>query len=71
MARGAESLKADMSQEDNYTIANDWDPDGDILHGADPLARYLTYLDCVRAGAVGDCGFTLEDFRRYIADLRK
>jgi len=51
------------------TIADDFDHDGDILHGADPMAEYLTYLDCVPAGAVGNMGFTLEDFKRYIAEL--
>jgi hypothetical protein len=38
---------------------------------ADPMAEYLTYLADVRGGAVGDMGFTLEDFKRYIAGLRK
>jgi hypothetical protein len=59
-----------MSQSEEtpkFTIADDYDPDVDIVHGADPMAEYLTYLDCVRAGAVDDMGFTLEDFKRYIA----
>jgi hypothetical protein len=35
------------------------------------MVEYLTYLAEVRAGAVGDMGFRLEDFKRYIARLRK
>jgi hypothetical protein len=32
-----------------------------------PLTEYLTYLSHVHEGAVGDMGFTLDDFKRYIA----
>jgi len=46
-----------------FSIADDLDPDGDMSADADPITEYLTYLDCVNAGAVGDMGFTLEDFR--------
>ena len=53
-----------------FPIGDDYNPDGDILHGADPMPEYHTYLDCVRAGAVGDIKFTVEDFRRYITGLR-
>jgi len=57
-----------MTQGD--TISRDLDPDGDIRADADPVAEYLTYLADVRGGAVGDMGFTLEDFKAYIAGLR-
>lgn len=63
-----------MSQSEetpNYTIADDLDPDGDMSPDADPMAEYLTYPDRVGEGAVGDMGFTLEDFKGYIAGLRK
>jgi hypothetical protein len=35
------------------------------------VAAYLTYLEDKRFGAVGDRGFALEDFKTYIAGLRK
>jgi hypothetical protein len=38
---------------------------------ADPMTVYLTYLADVHGGAVGDMGFTLEDFQRYIDGLQK
>ena len=42
------------------------DPDQELLTpDPDPVAAYLTYLDEVHAGAVGDCGFTLADFRAH------
>ena len=42
----------------NYTIADDYDPDGDMSADVDPVAEYLTYVSLVHAGAVGDMGFT-------------
>ena len=57
--------------EPEFTIANDYDPDGDMSTNADPMAEFLTYLSHVRGAAVGDMGFTLDDFKRYIAGLRK
>ena len=57
--------------EPEFTIANDYDPDGDMSTNADPMAESLTYLFHVRGAAVGDMGFTLDDFKRYIAGLRK
>jgi hypothetical protein len=57
--------------ERDLTITEDLDPDDDMPGDADPMAEYLTYLADVRGGAVGDMGFTLEDFKRYIAGLRK
>ena len=54
-----------------YTIADDYDPDGDMYADADPMAEYLKYLSHVRIGVVWDMGFTLEDFKTYIAGLRK
>jgi hypothetical protein len=38
---------------------------------ADAVAVYLTYLLDVRVGMVGDMWFTLDDFKTYIAGLRK
>ena len=57
--------------ERDFTIAEDFDPDSDMPANADPMAEYLTYLADVRGGAVGDMGFTSEDFKRYIAGLRE
>ena len=54
-----------------YTIADDYDPDGDISSNADPMREYRRYLADVRGGMVGDMGFTLDDFKTYIAGLRK
>ena len=64
------SIQSFDEMERDFTIAEDLDPDGDIPADADPMAEYLTYLADVRGGAVGDMGFTLEDFTRYIAGLR-
>jgi hypothetical protein len=49
---------------------HDYDPDGDMPAGADPLTEYLTYLSHVHEGAVGDMGFSLSDFKAYIASRR-
>jgi hypothetical protein len=38
---------------------------------ADPTTEYRAYLSNVRGGMVGDMGFTLDDFKTYIAGLRK
>jgi hypothetical protein len=60
--------------EPEFTIANDYDPDGDMSTNADPadpMAEFLTYLSHVRGAAVRDMEFTLDDFKRYIAGLRK
>jgi hypothetical protein len=54
-----------------FTIANDYDPDGDMSAKANPVTAYRTYLRDVRGGMVGDMGFTLDDFKTYIAGLRK
>ena len=53
-----------------YSIANDYDPNGDMPATADCVAEYLTYLAEFDSGAVGDMGFMLEDFRRYIEGRR-
>jgi hypothetical protein len=45
--------------EPEFTIANDYDPDGDMSTNADPMAEFLTYLSHVRGAAVRDIGFTL------------
>ena len=59
--------------EKQFTIAKDLGPEGDMptCSDADQLAEYLTYLADVRASAVSDMGFTLEDLAQYIAGLRK
>ena len=54
-----------------FTIANDYDPEGDMSPYADPVTAYRTYLADVRGGMVGDMGFTVDDFNTYIAGLRK
>ena len=54
-----------------FTIADDYDPDGDMSPNADPTTEYRAYLADVRGGMVGDMGVTLEDFKTYIAGLRK
>ena len=54
-----------------FTIANDYDPEGDMSPDADPVTAYRTYLADVRGGMVGDMGFTVDDFNTYIAGLRK
>jgi hypothetical protein len=53
------------------TIADDYDPDGDISAKTNPVTAYRTYLGDVRGGMVGDMGFTLDDFRTCIGGLRK
>jgi hypothetical protein len=54
-----------------FTIADDYDPDGDISPNAKPTTEYRAYLANVRGGMVGDMGFTLDDFKTYIAGLRE
>jgi hypothetical protein len=44
---------------------------GDISPNANPVTAYRPYLADVRGGMVGDMGFTLDDFKTYIAGLRK
>ena len=41
-----------------------------LTANSDPMAKYLIYLADVQRGAVGNMGFTLEDFQQYIARLR-
>jgi len=50
-----------------YTIANDYDPHGDLS----PLTEYLIYFCAIRSDGSGDMGFTLEDFERHISQLGK
>jgi hypothetical protein len=38
-------------EETEYTIGNDFDPDGDMPASADPMTEYLSYLADVRGGA--------------------
>jgi hypothetical protein len=54
-----------------FTIADDYDPDRDMSPNADPTTEYRAYLSNVCGGMVGDMGFTLDDFKTYIAGLRK
>ena len=51
----------------NYTIRDDYDPDDEMPTDTDPLEAYQTYVD----DGHGDMGFTLEDFERYIAEMRQ
>ena len=53
-----------------YTIRDDYDPDDEMPTDTDPLEAYQTYVDDRDAGH-GDMGFTLEDFERYIAEMRQ
>jgi hypothetical protein len=52
-----------------FTIAEHLDPDREISRNADRLVEYTSYLSDVRSGTVGDMGFVLADFERYIASL--
>jgi hypothetical protein len=55
-----------------YSIARDYDPYNEILSAdSDPMAAYLTYLADVTGGAVGNMGFTVDDFREYINSLKQ
>jgi hypothetical protein len=49
-----------------YTIRDDYDPDDEMPTDTDPVEAYQTYVD-----DNGDMGFTLEDFERYIAEMRR
>ncbi len=41
MARAKRRRHAEATEIPDYTIRDDYDPDGDILHGADPSDRSL------------------------------
>jgi hypothetical protein len=64
-----ESRSAPMNM--TFTIADDYDPDDEMSAKANPMTAYRTYLRDVRGGMVGDMGFTLDDFKTYVAGLRK
>ena len=53
-----------------HTIRDDYDPDDEIPTDTDPLEAYQAYVED-RDAAQGDMGFTLEDFERYIAEIRR
>jgi len=53
----------------SWSIASDYDPEADIGPDVAPVLLYLDYLAGVREGA-GDMGFTLRDFKDYVARLR-
>ena len=61
----------ETANQQTFTIADDYDPDGDMSANANPVTTYQTYLRDVRGGMVGDMGFSLDDFKTYIAGLRK
>ena len=63
-------LTANLNPPMNYTIRDDYDPDDEMPTDTDPLEAYQTYVDDRDAGH-GDMGFTLEDFERYIAEMRQ
>ena len=50
-----------------FSIAVDFDRKSDISADSDPMVEYLSYLAYVQDGLISDMGFTLRDFRRYIA----
>jgi hypothetical protein len=52
-----------------YSIAADYDLSSDISADSDAMVEYLTYLAAVQDGLIDGMGFTLRDFRRYIAGL--
>ena len=52
------------------TIRDDYDPDDEMPTDTDPLEAYQAYVED-RDAAHGDMGFTLEDFERYIAEIRR
>jgi hypothetical protein len=43
----------------------------DMSANADPVTAYRTCLRDVRGGIVGDMGFSLADFKTFIAGLEK
>jgi hypothetical protein len=61
-----------MPNAPEYSIARDYDPGQEILSAeSDPIAACLTYLADVTGGAVGNMGFTVDDFREYINSLKQ
>ena len=53
-----------------YTIRDDHDPDDEMPTDTDPLEAYQTYVEDRDAGH-GDMRFTLEEFERCIAEIRR
>ncbi len=51
-----------------FTIWDDYDGER-LTPDTDPLDAYLNYRENVRLGRVREMGFTLTDFRDYIASL--
>ena len=41
----------------NFSIADDYDPDGDMSADADPVSACLTYLADIEGSCLGDMGF--------------
>ena len=52
-----------------YTIANDYDPNGDISADDDPLTGYLSTF--VPSNLMVVVGLTLEEFECHVSELAK
>lgn len=52
-----------------YTIADNYDPGGNISAYADPGYEHMTYLRRVMDGEVVDMGFKRGDFNRHVSEL--
>jgi hypothetical protein len=59
-----------LERTPKYAIIRGYDPHGDITADDDPLNEWLIYSGGIRSDGLGDMGFTLKDFKRYIAGLR-
>ena len=66
-----EVMKNHENRPSAFPIADDYDPDGDMSANANPVTH--TGLTCAMSegGMVGDMGFTVDDFKTYIAGLRR
>jgi hypothetical protein len=55
-----------------HSTGRDYDPGGERLSAdSDPREAFLTYVDEKHTGAIGDMGFTFQNFKDYIAELRR
>jgi hypothetical protein len=54
-----------------FTIAEDSRPGWRHVGHANPVTAYRAYLRDGQGGTVGDMGFTVDDFKTYIAGMRK
>jgi hypothetical protein len=56
----------------NFSIADDYDPDGGRPSADTESGGSVSdYLEDKRLGAVGDTGFSLEEFKTYISGLKQ